>query len=885
MFRITKTFAVCSLSILFALSSCWQPHTDPDAGRDNDAGLISLDVSEGSLSPDFVSDRYDYSVSVGNSVSSISVIAVAQDERATITVNGVSVRSGESSPGIDLCAGDNEITVTVSSPRRDDGEYVISVSRALSSNARLAVLSVGGYELSPCFSPETGSYALTVANCVDSVYVEAVAEDGSSAISINDGAAVTGCVSQSVCLGTGNNRITVSVYAQDGSANSYAVTVDRLPSDDATLKSLSVSSGTLSPPFSAVVADYELAVGNTVRTVTLVLEANAPNTTMTVRAGEALPVRAESGKPTLGLECAIGTTPIEITVTAENGFVKTYTITVTRANLFPPDSVSASVSDLSRVVLTWSAAADAETYIVLRSTNADTGYAMLAETSDLSCDDSSAVPGTRYYYRVKSRNSVTGESAESPSCTGYRIIASPRFVEATDGLQDRITVTWEGVEGAIGYSVHRAVASTAAYSILEERAAGTSFEDTESVPGILYAYKVKALGANVSGDFSAQDTGFRNIDAPSNLVASDNLATRQIDLIWSQVSGADLYLVFRSSVSSVEGFDPIGNTTTPFYTDNAVEFDKTYYYRVKASAESAGIESAYSNTDSGSCRILPPSWVNATDTLPDKIKVTWEAVPGAERYLVIRTTENPGIAVNAASSAGAIQFSVSPAPAFYDDTSALPGAVYYYTVAAAAGKSTAIGAYDQGLRVFAPPSEVDASTGYSGMIYVQWKLVQGASQYKIYRASSSSGADLEPIWSVPGNQDFYSDKYSKSPSYYYMITASNANGSAESAKSLMVKGCFYKPIVGTIIEAPVGIKASDGTFEDRVRVTWAEVYNAAKGYRVLRLNPDTQAYEQIGTTTSTSFDDMAISKGRRYFYKLQAMDSPGFSYYDTGYAE
>ena len=88
-------------------------------------------------------------------------------------------------------------------------------------------------------------------------------------------------------------------------------------SSDATLKSLWLSNGTLSPSFDAATTSYTASVGNGVGSVTITAEAN--DTKATVSGG---------GAKTLN----VGDNPFTITVTAEDGSTKTYTITITRAN-------------------------------------------------------------------------------------------------------------------------------------------------------------------------------------------------------------------------------------------------------------------------------------------------------------------------------------------------------------------------------------------------------------------------------------------------------------------------------------------------------------------------------------------------------------------------
>ncbi|MEO6596166.1 MAG: cadherin-like beta sandwich domain-containing protein, partial [Planctomycetota bacterium] len=90
--------------------------TRPDIGADEIASnsLSALALSMGSLTPAFAPATLDYTASVSNSVSSITVTPTVLDSNAIVTVNGNAVTSGSPSGNIPLMVGDNTITVVVS---------------------------------------------------------------------------------------------------------------------------------------------------------------------------------------------------------------------------------------------------------------------------------------------------------------------------------------------------------------------------------------------------------------------------------------------------------------------------------------------------------------------------------------------------------------------------------------------------------------------------------------------------------------------------------------------------------------------------------------------------------------------------------------------------
>ena len=132
---------------------------------------------------------------------------------------------------------------------------------------------------------------------------------------------------QALDFGTNNFAITVRPQGVDNVSETYNITVNRAKNNDATLSELSVTEGTLTPAFSPEVLEYTVDVANDVTTISVTATVNDTNASVTGTGEHAL----EAGDNTL-----------EITVTAQDGTVQTYTIVVNRAK-----SSDATLSALS----------------------------------------------------------------------------------------------------------------------------------------------------------------------------------------------------------------------------------------------------------------------------------------------------------------------------------------------------------------------------------------------------------------------------------------------------------------------------------------------------------------------------------------------------------
>jgi HSP20 family molecular chaperone IbpA len=293
--------------------------------KSNDATLSGLSLSSGSLSPDFAAGTAGYTATVASDVASITVTPVLNSPDATATVNGTAIASGAASESVPLNFGENTITIAVTAQNGDVKTYTVVVTREKSNDATLSGLSLSSGSLSPDFAAGTAGYTATVASDVASITVTANINSAHATATVNGTAVASGATSDEIPLNFGENTITIAVTAQNGDVNTYTVVVTREKSSDATLSSLSLSSGSLSPDFAAGTVGYTATVGSEVASITVTANINSAHATATVN-GTAVTSGATSDEIPLNF----GENTITIAVTAQNGDVKTYTVVVTR---------------------------------------------------------------------------------------------------------------------------------------------------------------------------------------------------------------------------------------------------------------------------------------------------------------------------------------------------------------------------------------------------------------------------------------------------------------------------------------------------------------------------------------------------------------------------
>lgn len=294
----------------------------------SDADLAALDVSSGALNPTFAKSITSYTLSVINTVKTITLSPTVNEPNATVKVNGTTVASGSASIPVSLNVGTNTITVVVLAQDGTTSKpYTVTVNRAQSSDAGLADLEISNASLTPAFSLTTLSYSASVANAVTSVTVRPVINEPNATVKVNGITVASGSASGPIRLTVGSNVINTVVTAQDGSTFiTYQVTVTRELSSDATLTALKLSTGDLAPAISSGAEFYTASVANSVRSITLSPTVTHPNATVKVNG-----ITVASGLTSAPIALVVGSNIIATIVTAEDGVTtKTYTATIIR---------------------------------------------------------------------------------------------------------------------------------------------------------------------------------------------------------------------------------------------------------------------------------------------------------------------------------------------------------------------------------------------------------------------------------------------------------------------------------------------------------------------------------------------------------------------------
>lgn len=191
-----------------------------------------------------------------------------------------------------------------------NANYSISIARPLSTNNSLSAIYIDGVNLVPVFNENVLNYdAGEVEYAVTNLNISAVPREVTSIVSINGNS-----------LNVGNNIISITVTAENGSTRTYTVNVRRkqdpnyVPDSNASLSSITINQGILSPAFSPDITEYIVYLPFESKTISAI--------------GTAESVKAQGVIGSGDVNLSLGENYIAVTGKAEDGTEKQYNITV-----------------------------------------------------------------------------------------------------------------------------------------------------------------------------------------------------------------------------------------------------------------------------------------------------------------------------------------------------------------------------------------------------------------------------------------------------------------------------------------------------------------------------------------------------------------------------
>ena len=526
-----------------------------------------------------------------------------------------------------------------------------------------------------------------------------------------------------------------------------------------------------------------------------------------------------------------------------------------------------------KVALTWKKVSQAEGYLIYRKDSEDGKYNQIGKVTSgktLTYTDTVKSNNKTYTYKIQAYNTNNGKQGVGAysSTKSAKTLAKAKITGITSSNEDMLKISWKKVSGAKGYIISRSTSKNSGYKKIDTVTGKTSYSDDTVKAGKTYYYKVEAYNVNsgTKGYGGASDAVAGKTAKRTKITSIVSTNEKTLTIKWNKITGAYGYRIKRSTdedgtykvVKTIKS----GNTTS--YKDTSVKAGKTYYYTVETMVKT-GDNICYSG-DSASMegRTAKKAKIKyAVSNGSNQIEVNWGAVRGAYGYRIKRSTSKNGTYKVVATLKGKNNTT-------YQDKKLKTAKTYYYKVETInkvngkkgySGNSAAVSA-----KTLKTTSITAVKATGSTSVRLEWKAVDGASGYQIYR-STSKDSGYKKVGQVKGkNTKKYEDKTLEAgKTYYYQVRAYKSNSAKNGVAS------FSKAQKAWTIKQVVFSQITSDS-KNQVTLGWKKV-SKAQGYDIYRSDESNSGFEKIASISSGStltYTDKGVKSGNTYYYKIAA---------------
>ena len=528
-----------------------------------------------------------------------------------------------------------------------------------------------------------------------------------------------------------------------------------------------------------------------------------------------------------------------------------------------------------KITLTWKKVSKAEGYLIYRQDSSDSKFYQIGTVksgSTLTYTDTVKSNNKTYTYKVQAYNTNNGRQGVGAysSTKSAKTLAKAKITGITSSDEEVLKISWNKVSGAKGYIISRSTKKDSGYSEIDTVSGEktTSYTDDTVKAGKTYYYKVEAYNVNsgTKGYGGASDAVAGKTAKRTKITSIVSTNEKTLTIKWNKITGAYGYRIKRSTdedgtykvVKTIKS----GNTTS--YKDTSVKAGKTYYYTVETMVKT-GDNICYSG-DSASMegRTAKKAKIKyAVSNGSNQIEVNWGAVSGAYGYRIKRSTSKNGTYKVVATLKGKNNTT-------YQDKKLKTAKTYYYKIETInkvngkkgySGNSAAVSA-----KTLKTTSITAVKATGSTSVRLEWKAVDGASGYQIYR-STSKDSGYKKVGQVKGkNTKKYEDKTLEAgKTYYYQVRAYKSNSAKNGVAS------FSKAQKAWTIKQVVFSQITSNS-KNQVTLGWKKV-SKAQGYDIYRSDKSNSGFEKIASISSGStltYTDKGVKSGNTYYYKIAA---------------
>jgi subtilisin family serine protease len=168
---------------------------------------------------------------------------------------------------------------------------------------------------------------------------------------------------------------------------------------------------------------------------------------------------------------------------------------------------------------------------------------------------------------------------------------------------------------------------------------------------------------------------------------------------------------------------------------------------------------------------------------------------------------------------------------------------------------------------YLPPENLTVSNGTDlDFVNLSWGATVDADYYQIYRSTKESTIDATLLPNNPFTNSYNDTSAIAGTLYFYWSKACHELGCSD----FSISGSGWRGTGSSIPSIPLGVHASDGSFSDRIQISWYGVGGATK-YKIFRNTTNSlENAELLAEPTTLLYDDFSALSNMSYYYWLQA---------------
>ncbi len=572
------------------------------------------------------------------------------------------------------------------------------------------------------------------------------------------------------------------------------------------------------------------------------------------------------------------------------------------------------------VKVSWEKIEDAEGYVIYRKASGDSSYKKLTTiesgTTTAYTDENVTLGVTYYYYAVSfcQGSSKTKYSSNSETVKA-KVALEKTVVSLSDIKISSVTVNWNKISGAEGYSVYRAASKDGEYTKIATLQSGKkiTYTDTDVKVAKTYYYKVRAYRtvnekkvyapysevvstttcpeaatvSVVSTSYSTIKISWNSVALPSKncgyyiYTVSGDTATIVGELVKTS-TGYDVYR-YKKGVRAESACGTLKDVSELSFKITGLTHDKEYQIKVAGYVTKGSgkiIEGADSDTVTATPRLLAVTLESVTSKSYKSAVIAWTSTSDKEdSYRIYRKAEDE----DSYKEIAAVSRVDGTTAYSYTDSKLDTGKKYTYKIRSVKTKNAdvAYSSYSSKKSVTIRPATttVKVATNTYNTLKISWSKVKGTESdgyvtgYEIYRSTSKNGTYKKIATVKGGTNTTYTDKSLKTGTkYYYRVKAYCT------VKKEKVYSSFSSKASAKVVPAATKISAVTSASYNSISVTWSKVKGTASdgyvtGYEIYRSTSKDSGYKKVATITSGStkkYKDKNLATGTTYYYKIRA---------------